>query len=88
MPTAEDLAVISNPVSVPPRLRLFDEVRRRLRVKHYSLGTEQAYLYWIRRYIQFNGRRHPRELGGTEVERFYTHVLYRGAVGVLSPLDR
>ena len=88
MPTAEGLAVISNPGSVPPRLRLFDEVRRRLRVKHCILRTEQAYLYWIRRYIQANGRRHPRELGGTEVENFYMHVLNRGTVGVLNPPDR
>ena len=48
MPAAKDLAVISNPASATPRPKLFDEVRRRLRVKHYSLRTEQAYLYWIR----------------------------------------
>ena len=60
-PTAEDTAVISNLGSTLPRPRLFDEVRRRLRVKHYSLRTGPAYLYWIRRHIQINGRRHPRE---------------------------
>ncbi|WP_430540592.1 phage integrase N-terminal SAM-like domain-containing protein [Pseudoxanthomonas sacheonensis] len=43
---------------------MFDEVPRRLRVKHHSLRKEQAYLYWIRRYIRINGRRHPCELGG------------------------
>jgi len=80
MPTAEDLAVISNPEPVPPKPRLFDEVRRRLRVKHYSLRTEQAYLYWIRRYIQINGRRHPRELGGTEIERFLSDLAQRHRV--------
>jgi hypothetical protein len=41
-----------------------------LRVKHYSLRTEQAYVYWIRRYIRSNGLRHPRELGGVDAERF------------------
>ena len=71
MPTAEDLAVINNPRSAPPRPRQFDEIRRRLRVKHYSLRSEQAYLYWIRRYIQINGRRHPRELGGIVKARNY-----------------
>ena len=80
MPTGEDLAVISNPGSVSPRPRLFDEVRRRLRVKHYSLRTEQAYLYWIRRYIQSNGRRHPRELGGTEIESFLSDLAERQRV--------
>ena len=80
MPTAEDLAVINNPGSATPRPRLFDEVRRRLRVKHYSLRTEQAYLYWIRRYIQNNGRRHPRELGGKEIEHFLSDLAQRHRV--------
>ena len=56
------------------RPRLLDEVRSRLRLKHYSLRTEQAYLYWIRRYIRANGRRHPRELDGVAVERFLTRL--------------
>ena len=51
-------------------VRLLDEVRRRLRLKHYSLRTEQAYLGWIRRFILANRKRHPRELGVVEVERF------------------
>lgn len=56
----------------PPRL--LQEVRNRLRLKHYSFRTEQAYLYWIRRYIRACGLRHPRELGGVEVEGFLTHL--------------
>jgi integrase len=54
--------------------RLLDEVRNRLRLKHYSLRTEKAYLYWIRRYIHANGRRHPRELDGMAVERFVSRL--------------
>ncbi len=50
--------------------RLIDEVRRKLRFKHYSLRTEQAYVGWIRRFILANGKRHPRLLGGVEVEVF------------------
>jgi integron integrase len=50
--------------------RLMDEIRRKLRVKHYSLRTEQAYLMWVRRFIRDNGRRHPRDMGAAEVERF------------------
>lgn len=67
MPGVENSAAInqSDPAQRP---RLFDEVRRRLRLKHYSLRTEQAYLYWIRRYIHANGRRHPRDLDGVVVE--------------------
>ncbi len=63
-----------NPARLPrPALqsaRLLDQVRERIRYLHYSLRTEEAYLYWIREFIRFQGRRHPRELGGTEVEQF------------------
>ena len=57
-----------------PAPRLFDEIRRQLRLKHYSLSTEQAYLGWIRRFIIANGRRHPREMGGAEVEAFLSRL--------------
>ena len=56
------------------RPRLLDDVRNRLRLKHYSLRTEKAYLYWIRRYIRANGLRHPRELDGVAVERFLSQL--------------
>ena len=62
------------------RPRLLDEVRSRLRQKHYSLKTERAYLYWIRRYIHANGRRHPRELDGVAVERFLSLLATRDQV--------
>ena len=54
--------------------RLLDQVRRKLRLKHYSVRTEKAYLYWIRRYIYATGKRHPRTLGGVEVEGFLTQL--------------
>ena len=54
--------------------RLLDQVRGRMRVKHYSLRTEQAYVGWIRRFIMANGKRHPRDLGGPEVEAFLTRL--------------
>jgi integron integrase len=52
-------------------------VRARCRVKHYSLRTERAYLYWIRRFIVANQKRHPRELGATEVEAFLSSLATR-----------
>lgn len=55
-------------------VRLMDEVRRHLRVNHYSLRTETIYIGWIRRFILANGKRHPREMGGPEVERFLSHL--------------
>jgi integron integrase len=57
-----------------------EDVRRRLRVKHYSLRTEQAYVGWIRRFILDSGKRHPLEMGGAEVEAFLTRLATEGEV--------
>jgi len=48
--------------------RLLEVVRERIRYRHFSYRTEQAYVGWIRRYIGFHGRRHPREMGAPEIE--------------------
>lgn len=53
---------------------LLSAVREKLRVKHYSLRTEQSYLYWIKYYIRFQGTRHPAEMGASEIESFLTHL--------------
>ena len=53
---------------------LFAVVRERMRTRHLALRTEQAYLQWLRRYVDFHNRRHPRELGATDVEQFLTHL--------------
>jgi len=63
-----------------PAARLLDRVRERIRVKHYSLRTEDAYLQWIRRFILFHGKRHPREMGAAEVEAFLSHLATAGRV--------
>ena len=72
------------PVSVgvaPERQpRLLDQVRGRLRLKHYSLRTEQAYLYWIGRYIRAWLPRHPRDLDGAALEAFLTGLATRDRV--------
>ena len=52
----------------PPKL--LDRVREAISVRHYSRRTEQAYVSWIRRFIVFHGKRHPRELGEQEVTAF------------------
>lgn len=54
--------------------RLMDQVRDTLRVHHYSLRTEQSYVQWIKRFILFHGKRHPREMGNNEVTAFLTHL--------------
>lgn len=60
--------------------RLLDQVRERIRLRHYSIHTEQADVGWIRRFILANGKRHPRELGAKEVEAFLTRLATKGNV--------
>ena len=52
----------------PPRL--MEQVRAEIRARHYSRRTEDAYVHWIRRFIVFHGRRHPRDLGAPEISAF------------------
>ena len=49
-------------------------VRAAIRVRHYGIRTEQAYLHWVRRFIVFHGRRYPERLGETEVAAFLSHL--------------
>jgi integron integrase len=60
--------------SGPKPRKLLDHVRDVLRVNHYSLRTEEAYVGWIRRFILFNGKKHPGEMGAAEVEIYLTHL--------------
>lgn len=66
--------------STPQPQKLLDQVRDRLRVKHYSIRTETQYLQWIKRFILFHDKRHPREMGAVEVEAFLTHLAVAGRV--------
>ncbi len=53
---------------------LLDRVRDKIRLKHYSIRTETAYVDWIRRFVRFHNRRHPRDLGPEHVEAFLTYL--------------
>jgi integron integrase len=64
--------------NTPPKL--LDQVRDRIRVKHYSIRTEKLYVQWIKRFILFHGKRHPQEMGAEEVEAFLTHLAVAGMV--------
>jgi integron integrase len=64
---------------IPPP-KLLDQVRDKLRVKHYSIRTEQSYVDWINRYILFHGKRHPKDLGARDLEAFLTHLAVAGKV--------
>ena len=58
----------------PPAKKLLDQVREKIRFKHYSISTEKTYISWIKHYIVFNGKRHPADMGAVEVERFLTYL--------------
>ena len=60
--------------------KLLDQVRERIRFKHYSIRTERAYVQWIRRFILFHRKRHPSMMGAPEVEAFLTHLATNGDV--------
>ena len=57
-----------------PKLRLREQVGEVMRYKHYSGRTEEAYWQWIKRFIFFHGKRHPREMGAAEVRGFLSHL--------------
>jgi hypothetical protein len=79
-----------NPVGYRPQSkRLLEQVREVLRYRHYSLKTEQAYLYWIRFFVRWQSRdapveamRHPRDMGSTEVTQFLTMLATERHVSV------
>jgi integron integrase len=64
----------------PGQPKLLDRVRDRCRVRHLSLNTEHAYTGWIRRFILYHDKRHPLEMGATEVSAFLTHLAVDGHV--------
>jgi integron integrase len=60
--------------------KLLDQARDLIRLKHYSIRTEQAYLGWIKQYIIFHKKRHPSEMGSAEVSQFLTHLAVKRKV--------
>jgi len=66
-PDITDKAIAQSP-------RLLDQVRAAIRVRHYSIRTEQAYVHWISAFIRFHGMRHPRDMGAREVTAYLSHL--------------
>ncbi len=64
----------SGHMAVSKQPMLLEVVRQRIRLKHYSHRTEKSYVHWIRRYVRFHNRRHPRDLGKVEIEAFLTQL--------------
>ena len=66
--------LLGESASGPKPRRLLDQVRDRIRVKHYSIRTEQTYVDWIKRHIVYFGKQHPAELSAVHVERCLSHL--------------
>jgi len=75
--------------------KLLDIVRDTIRFKHYSLSTERTYIYWIKQYIIFHNKKHPKEMAKDEIEEYLTSLATEQMVSastqnqakVISPLD-
>ncbi|MCP4570756.1 MAG: integron integrase [bacterium] len=67
-------AVLPADAIAPRPSRLVDEIRNAIRARHYSPRTEEAYVRWIRHFVRFHDRRHPRHLGEPEVTAFLSHL--------------
>ncbi len=64
--------------------RLLDQVRAAIRVRHYSLRTEQTYVYWIKRFIVFHGKRHPKDMGHNEIGQFLSALAVEQKVSAVT----
>ena len=62
--------------------RLLDQLREQIRYLHYSLRTEEAYVYWVKKFVRFHGLKHPRDMGQAEVEAFLTFLATQRQVSV------
>jgi integron integrase len=62
------------PAPSPQPPRLLDQVRQVARVKHLALSTEDCYTQWVKRFILFHNKRHPRDMGPLEIQAFLTHL--------------
>ena len=66
------------PTAQPPKLLYL--IRNKLSVKHYAIRTEEQYLHWIKRYILFHGKRHPKDMGAAQIEALLTNLAVAGKV--------
>ena len=60
--------------------KLLEQVKDYIRLKHYSIRTEEAYINWIRRFILFHNKRHPMEMGEKEIKEYLTNLAVEGKV--------
>ncbi len=65
----------NSPGSPPQGKKLLDQYRDAIRLKQYSPRTEKTYILWVRSYILFHNKRHPKEMGIPEIRQFITHLV-------------
>jgi site-specific recombinase XerD len=73
-PATGEVEPDSTPLPPVRPSRLVDVLRERIRCRHYSYRTEQAYVEWMRRFVAFHGRRHPRDMAAREIEALLGHL--------------
>ena len=79
------------PAKKPAHTAIFDRFRDLIRLKHYSIKTEETYLHWIMRYLTFYHDRNPEEMGAAEIEAFLSYLAVNMKPGVqrlVVPLQR
>ena len=65
---------MSNQTNGEQSPRLLDQVKKAIQVRHYSIRTEQAYIHWIKNYIYFHKKKHPKDMGDVEITAFLSHL--------------
>ena len=65
---------MNNTTKAEQQPKLLDQLRRAVRVRHYSIRTEHTYVDWVYRFVMFHNKRHPREMGPLEINQFLSHL--------------
>lgn len=68
------MEMLHHTISNSQKPKLLDQVRIIIRAKHYSIRTEQAYVNWIKKFILFNNKKHPKEMGSGEINHYLSHL--------------
>jgi hypothetical protein len=65
-----------------PAKKLWEQLADKIRIKHYSIRTEQAYVSWNKKFILFHNKKHPRDMGEREISAFLTHLAVNENIAV------
>lgn len=79
-PTGSETSLKASPALPEAKPKFLDQLRHAIRLRHYSIRTEEAYVQWARRFILFHNKRHPQDMGRAEIEAFLTHLAVDGRV--------